>query len=63
MIFDDDNDAPARVKQFCYAAGHPGLGVCVSTRDGDGTYPVYVEKDAQGQVVAVTVRFDGESPV
>lgn len=60
-LFDED-DAPGIAKQFHYAAGHPGLGVCVTTRDGDGTYPVYVEKDAAGRILAVTVRFDGESP-
>jgi hypothetical protein len=29
--------------QFNYDMGHAGLGVCVSTGYGDGSYPVYAE--------------------
>ena len=54
---DDVHSAPV-CKQFNYAAGHAGLGVCVSTLDGDGTYPVFVKRDERGGIVGVMVRFD-----
>jgi len=43
-------------KQFCYDAGHPGLGVCVSTGYGDGVYPVEV-KHKDGRIKEVRVKF------
>jgi len=45
-------------KQFNYEMGHEGLGVCVSTGYGDGLYPVYVKKNAEGRIVRVMVKFD-----
>jgi len=41
------NECPTR-KQFNYAAGHEGLGVCVSSGLGDGFYPVYAEIEETG---------------
>jgi hypothetical protein len=35
--------------QFNYDLGHPGLGVCVSTGYGDGTYPVFAEISDEGK--------------
>lgn len=46
-----------RVVQFRYDRGHKGLGVCVSTGYGDGSYPVYAEFDAEGNVAKVWVEF------
>ena len=46
--------------QFNYDMGHAGLGVVVPTGYGDGTYPVYVQKNEAGRVVAVMVDFDAE---
>ncbi len=43
-------------KSFAYSMGHEGLGVCVSTGYGDGTYPVYIEIE-DGRVKSVTVEF------
>jgi hypothetical protein len=43
-------------RAFHYDAGHSGLGVCVSTGDGDGSYPVMVRYD-QGRVAEVKVVF------
>lgn len=54
-----DKLGDAVVKQFNYRAGHPGLGVCVSTGYGDGEYPVYVEVK-HGWVMSVTVDFSEE---
>jgi len=42
--------------KFNYDMGHEGLGVCVSTGYGDGTYPVYVDIE-DGRVKSVTVEF------
>ena len=42
--------------QLNYDAGHPGLGVCVSTGWGDGMYPVEVRKIA-GRIAEVRVKF------
>ena len=42
--------------QFNYDLGHPGLGVCVQTGHGDGTYDVdAIFKD--GVVKEIRVRF------
>ena len=34
--------------QFNYNKGHEGLGVCVSTGFGDGSYPVFAEISDEG---------------
>lgn len=50
---------------FNYDLGHEGLGVCVSTGYGDGTYPVTVTRDKNNRIATVTVTFiekDGEHP-
>jgi hypothetical protein len=39
------------------------VGVIVTNFGGDGVYPVYVETDFQGQVVAAMIRFDGRRPM
>lgn len=44
--------------QFCYPAGHPGLGVCSGTGCGDGTYPVYARMVGT-RVEELRVVFDG----
>lgn len=46
--------------QFNYKMGHPGLGVCVSTGWGDGTYPVLIRRDGTGKVAEVRVVFIDE---
>lgn len=45
-------------RQFNYDLGHPGLGVCVQTGYGDGSYPVYAKFDSDGRLVEVKVKFD-----
>ena len=52
-----DHEKPVEAV-FPFRMGHDGLGVCLSTRHGDGSYPVYVERDNVGRVVAATIRFD-----
>lgn len=42
--------------QFDYSKNHPGLGVCVSTGYGDGTYNVYAKRK-DGRVAEVKVVF------
>ena len=44
------------LKSFNYKMGHEGLGVCVSTGFGDGSYPVTAEI-IDGRVKSVTVTF------
>ena len=43
--------------QFNYQKGHPGLGVCVHSGDGDGTYPVYAKFRKDGRIKSVTIEF------
>ena len=38
------------------------IGVYISRFGGDGVFPVYVELDDQGHVIAAQIRFDGENP-
>ena len=45
-------------KQFNYDLGHKGLGVCVSTGYGDGTYPIYAEFE-DGVIARVWIDFMG----
>jgi hypothetical protein len=49
------------MKSFNYTAGHEGLGVCVSTGFGDGTYPVHAvisdEDDWGKRIKSVTITF------
>jgi hypothetical protein len=45
-------------RQFNFNMGHAGLGVCVSTGYGDGTYPVFATFNEDGRVVKVEVEFD-----
>ena len=45
-------------KQFNFDLGHAGLGVCVCSGYGDGTYPVFVRTDREGRVIGVRVDFD-----
>jgi hypothetical protein len=54
------NDEYPKAIQFNHDNGHEGLGVCVSTGHGDGTYPVFAEFD-DGILVKVWVEFNGQS--
>src|SRR3990167_7752029 len=46
-------------KSFNFDRGHEGLGVCTSTKHGDGSYPVigFFEKDSE-RPSAVIIDFD-----
>lgn len=46
------------VAQWNYKSGHRGLGVTVSTGYGDGVYPVFIRRNANGRISAVKVVFD-----
>jgi len=59
LLYKED-DFNKNFKSFNYPMGHEGLGVCVSTGYGDGSYPVYVQKNSEGRVVKVVVDFDPE---
>lgn len=43
--------------QLNYKLGHPGRGVVIGNFGGDGVFPVFVEKDKQGQVSRLIVDF------
>jgi hypothetical protein len=45
-------------KQIKFKAGHSGFGVVIGNFGGDGSYPVFVEKDKDGRVVGAMIRFD-----
>ena len=46
------------VAQWQYKTGHDGLGVTVSTGYGDGVYPVFIRRNADGRISAVKVVFN-----
>ncbi len=43
---------------FPYPLGHEGLGICTGGFGGDGTYPVYAEKDFDGCITRITIEFN-----
>ena len=43
--------------QFNYEAGHPGLGVCMASGYGDGSYPVYVRYNSEGRIAEARIVF------
>jgi len=60
IISTERNEMPLR-KSFNYDLGHEGLGVCVDSGYGDGTYPVYVIVE-DGRVKEVKVIFFDDEP-
>jgi hypothetical protein len=46
------------VMQWNYKLGHEGLGVSIGCFGGDGTYPVYVRRDADGLILEAKVVFN-----
>ena len=51
---------PNKKKQFNYDGGHAGLGVCVPTGWGDGTYDVMAEYgtgEDEGRIKRIVVEF------
>ncbi len=44
---------------FPYKLGHNGLGVCLSTGYGDGTYPVFAHITDEGVVGGIFIDFTG----
>lgn len=54
------NKLASNVVEFNFDSGVPGLAVCVNSKNGDGQYGVYINKDPKnGAVRAVMVDFDG----
>jgi hypothetical protein len=47
--------------QLKYDAGCDGLGVVIGNFGGDGTFPVFVERGADGGIAKVMIDFEGES--
>lgn len=43
--------------QFNHDSGHAGLGVCVRTPYGDGTYPVYGKYNKDGELKRIEIDF------
>lgn len=43
--------------QLNYKLGHAGAGVASSTKDGDGSYPVYATKNKKGEIISLTIEF------
>jgi hypothetical protein len=46
--------------QVNYEKGHPGRAVIVSNFGGDGMFPVFIRKDAEGMVVEMKIVFNEE---
>jgi len=58
MEFCDQVEGMDGAKQFNFKLGQPGLGVCVYSGYGDGIYPVYVRRDANGRVKEARIVFE-----
>jgi hypothetical protein len=54
---EDVKDENRGAKQWNYSMGHPGLGVSISRFGGDGTYPVFVKRNANGRVLEAKIVF------
>lgn len=52
-----DYDQCCRITLSDDGAGQTDLGVVTSSGYGDGVYPVYAKKDANGRIVSVTIEF------
>ena len=52
-------DAERNAEMFvANVMGEAGVGVVVSSGYGDGVYPVYIRKNAEGRVMGVMVDFE-----
>ena len=62
-VYKDDYGSGGDYDQCCQitladeGAGQTELGVVTSSGYGDGTYPVYAEKDGNGKIKQVTIVF------
>lgn len=43
--------------QMNFKGGYEGLGVVSQTYAGDGTFPVYAKKDAEGRTMELIIKF------
>jgi len=43
---------------FNYDMGHEGLGICVNTCWGDGSYPVFIQRNSDGRISKVIIDFE-----
>lgn len=46
---------------FSYDLGYQGLGICVSTCWGDGSYPVFIQRNSDGRISKVIIDFEPSS--
>jgi hypothetical protein len=44
---------------FNHDLGHSGMGIMTDTMYGDGSYPVYVERNKEGRIKRVVIDFEG----
>lgn len=74
ILHKEDNDQPESIgkdwSEFCdkiggnesvsfpFNLGHEGLGVCVHTLHGDGSYDVMAEVDGNGRISKISIDFD-----
>jgi hypothetical protein len=54
-VHDNEKD---EVTRLWFNKGHDGLGAVIRPTGGDGTYPVYVERNSEGEVRRVIIDFD-----
>jgi hypothetical protein len=62
-LYAKEKESGQPAAQFNYDAGHPGLGVCVQTGYGDGTYDVFIKKNKEGRVMEAKVIFIDENEI
>lgn len=46
---------------FTYDLGHEGLGICMNTCRGDGSYPVFIQRNSDGRISKVIIDFEPSS--
>jgi len=55
--YQDSKDYGKGAKQMHYQAGHAGVGVLISDFGGDGTFPVFIKQDKEGNVIEAKIVF------
>ncbi len=54
----EGDNVSQEAQQLQFKLGHDGLGVIIGSFGGDGCYPVFVKKNANGLVREILVKFN-----
>lgn len=58
ILFEKEAGSQKPGVEFNYDAGHKGLGVCITSGYGDGTYGVYVKRNKDGAIAQALIDFE-----